>query len=75
MSKRTAALPAEKGGLGTGDRYHQGRPEQQASCARRQIMPTVGDHSDARQRRRLHGGARVRELDGRYQKVAWRQGL
>ncbi len=33
MLKRTAAPTAEKGGLGTGDRCHQGRPQQQASCA------------------------------------------
>jgi len=72
MSKHTVAPAAEKGGLGTGDWCHQGWPEQQASCACRQVMPTVGDHSDARQRRRLHGGAGVRELDGRHQEAAWR---
>src|SRR5262245_60226243 len=32
-SKRTAAPAAEKGGGGTGDRRHQGRPEQQDSWA------------------------------------------
>jgi transposase len=35
MSKLTAAPAAEKGGLGTSDRRHAGRAEQQDSCDRR----------------------------------------
>ncbi|PDT56531.1 hypothetical protein CO678_37990 [Bradyrhizobium diazoefficiens] len=31
MSKRIAALAAEKGGVGTGDWHHQGRAQQQDS--------------------------------------------
>jgi len=33
----------------------------------------TGIHS--RQRRRLHGGAAARKLDGWHQEAAWRQGL
>src|SRR5215471_12161878 len=54
--KRTAAPAAEKGGLGTGDWHHQGRPKQQDSCDCRQTMPAMGLDADARQHRRLHGG-------------------
>jgi hypothetical protein len=34
MSKRIAALAAEKGGVGTGDWHHQGRAQQQDSRIR-----------------------------------------
>jgi transposase len=63
MSKRTVAPAAEKGGLGTGDRCHQRRPEQQDSCACRQVMPPVGLDPHPRQHRRLHRRASMRQSD------------
>jgi transposase len=61
MSKPIAALAAEKGGLGTGDRCHQRWPEQQDSCDCRQALPPVRLDHHARQHRRLHRRASMRQ--------------
>jgi transposase len=76
MSKRTAAPVEEKGGLGTGDWCHEAWAQQQDPRACRQVLSSVGNHSDARQHSRLHGGAGMHDPDGRqHPEAARRQGL